>query len=344
MLFTTHSLKSGVWCLAILLVLGITIARGGDSAMPTVLFSGNLESGAAWVLEQDATLVKDPENPAGMLRLAVSPKIASAKAKLKAPLPLPGWHWCRLSFLYRMTPGVAPTVTWTQVDAQQIPHSRSSAGRIRLPPCESFTPVQFDFISWPDAATVQLTVDVTGVSGFAGKAEFILKDLQLKVLSAVPELPPQRLERALLNHDFESPNVFGYHNPLGSGAELKVIDGTDAFSGNRFLRHQIPGEKGGSHFFPPLRAGVLFAFGHLYRVSLQARGTGTLGFGLRAGDSSYFDVPSTMMPQLFPLAPEKWRPVTADFIADQKTLTPYDLFMFIGGNVDLDDIQIERLK
>ena len=308
------------------------------SAAPVEVPSASFPPGvdlAAWTLAPGVALDATAGAQApGCLHFALAPKLNSASATVKLPQPLPSWTWHRLSFAYRLAPGTVAAVSWTETDAQGVVHRRSAAGRLRLAPAADWTSVSCDFLSWPDAQATSFTFEARLLNDQIPAGGLFLDDLALEARAPAPVAPAREIARAVPNHGFESPNLPGYYN-LMNGATATVAEG-DAPEGRHYLQ-----VRGTAHLYPPTRHDLVFECGHLYRLSLRARGAGTLALGLHIG-YLIFDTP-TGSAQPVTLSPD-WRPVQADFLLDATELRDIPLVMLIGGSVDVDDLQVVQLR
>ncbi|MBI4028485.1 MAG: hypothetical protein HY360_26095 [Verrucomicrobia bacterium] len=313
-----------------------------------------------WELADGVTLNADRgAREKGALRFSLSPQRSSVSARLKKPLAIPGWHWHRLTFSYRLTPGASATVSWLETDQDGIVHPRHCRNypAVALAPAAEFTTVSLDFISWPNATQFALVFNAALANGFEGDAEVLLDDLRLQTMRPAPTQRPRRLERAVPNHSFESQNIFGYQNPF-EGASLSIVEGTDvaaiagqAFHGRRYLRHHPgPSGKGVCHYYLPVREDVALEPGRLYRISLQARGNGAVSLGINAvtawagQGANLFDVPHYDRARVFPLTTNDWREVRASYIIDRQPIREFRVVMFLDGMVEADDVQIDQMR
>ena len=315
-------------------------AVAGAITDPAPLANGSFDPGgdmAGWTLGKGVAL--DPAvgaQAAGSLRFSLSPPVTNSSATVKLEGGLQPWRWYRLSFSYRMAPGTSASASWGETDQQGIAHTRSSRGRLSLAPTAEFTPASFSFISWPDSTVFLLTLEAHLISDKLTAGGLFLDDLLLQPVEAAAAAPQRVIARAAPNHGFESLNLPGYYNLMG-GATATVAEG-GAREGKRYLQ-----VRGSAHLYPPLRHDLVFQQGHLYRISVWARGTGSVTPGLHLG---YWlldlDLPSTR--QAFPLSPTEWREVRADLLIDTGDLRDAAVVLACGGEVDLDDLEVTRLR
>lgn len=324
-----------------LVTLGLLCAcvRAGEAQvvpLPNAAFTPGVDM-TGWTLGNGVALdgATGAQAP-GSLRFALAPPLTNTSATVKLNRGLEPWRWHRLSFAYRLSPGVSASVTWSETDAQGVIHTRSSADRLRLAPAAEFTTASFDFLSRPDCGDFAVSFEARLVSEQLTAGGLYLDDLSLQALAAAPTAPPQVIERAIPNHDFESPNAIGYYSLL-NGATAVVTEG-DAASGRRYLQ-----VRGSAHLYPPLRQEFLFKHGRMYRLSLWARGKGAVTPGLHVG-SWLFDLDYRYLPQVFPLSQTEWREIRADLIIDNGDLRPASLVLVVGGEVDVDKLEVRQLR
>ncbi len=325
----------------LLLTIGLLCACVGAAAaqvvsLPNGSFAPDADM-AAWTLDNGVSLdAATGAQAPGSLRFALAPPLTATSATVRLGRGLEPWRWHRLSFAYRLSPGASASISWSESDAQGVVHTRSAADRLRLAPAAEFTAASFDFLSRPDCTDFALRFDARLIAETVAAGGLYLDDLVLEAQAPAPMAPEQVIPRAVPNHDFESPNTLGYYN-LMDGATAVVTEG-DTPSGRRYLQ-----VRGSAHLYPPLRAGFVFEHGHLYRLSLLARGKGSVTPGLHLG-SWLFDLDYRYLPQVFPLSEREWREIRADFIIDNGDLRTSALVLVAGGELDVDRLEITRLR
>jgi len=280
----------------------------------------------------------------GALKISVATNMPGAQAGMSAPVKLQPWRRHRLSFAYQLSPGVSAGFSWAEKGTNGIAHVREGNGYIRLAPTEAFVPVSVEFISWHEPAEWKLAFGARLIQGMTKPGCFLVDDIVLESGPAVSELPAETILRAVINHGFESPQRVGYASVFQ--AELSVVDDSTAYEGKRCLRMKPKGDKGGAHIYIPTRGGLILKDGHCYRISARARGTGELTIGLSVPDPTRWllDIDYTMMPKVFPLSPKQWREVHADYIMDHGDLRDVQVLLLPNGQVDIDDLEIRRLR
>ena len=299
---------------------------------------------AGWTLGRGASLDRSCGAEAnGCLKLAVGPAHTGTQAATQTPTKLLGWHWHRLSFSYRLSPGVSAGVSWSETDARGIVHTRRSGDRLRLAPADVFTPASLQFISRPDGTAFRLGLEARVVCKESRPGSLRVDDVRLEALRPAAACPAQPIPRAMVNHDFESPTLFGYYKTYRT-ARVGVVDDPTAKSGGRCLRHTAKSPRDGTHGYALVRKSFVLAYGGMYRITAWARGTGRLGVAFVCGGGWFRDWRVDPNRRAKRHAPDRWRCVQADFIIDRREFRGVRVLLLPSGNVDVDLVEIQRLR
>ena len=331
------------------MTVALTAARATDPVpvriepLPNASFDAAAGT-AGWALGRGVSL--DPSCGAraeGCLRLAVDPKHTGTHAATQTPIKLLGWHWYRLTFSYRLSPGVSAGVSWSETDARGIVHTRYSPDRLRLAPTATFTPASFQFISRPDGTAFRLSFEARVVSKESKPGALLVDDVRLEALRPAAASPAQRIPRAMVNHDFESSTLFGYYKTYRT-SRVAVVDDPSAKSGVRCLRHTAQSPRDGTHGYALVRERFVLAYGAMYRVTAWARGAGGLDVALVCGGGWLRDQRVDPNRRGKRHAPDRWRRVQADFIIDHREFRDVRVLLLPSGNVDVDLVEVQRLR
>ena len=279
----------------------------------------------------------------GCLQFRLDAKRSYARASTKTPVALRPWHWYRLSFSYRLSPGLTTDVDWSETDGYGVVHTRSTSDRLHLAPAFQFTRASFEFISRPDVTACSLGFHVRLVHRDAKPGAWRVDDLRLEAVRPATPGSPRRFPRAVVNHDFEWPLLVGYFQTYGS-ARVAVVADPHARSGQGCLRHTSRSPKDGTHGYATMREDFVLAYGRMYRITAWARGPGRLDVAFATEHGWLLDRRRRPGPHKQQSPNDVWRAVRSEFTIDHREFRNVRTLLLTSGNVDVDCVRIERLR